>query len=300
MKTFIIFLTILFTHCSYSLDTTSTKYFPLNNGNVYVYRYFRIWSNYDTTINTIVKVVITDSSVINSHIYYNFISTSNFMNQVKFRVDSTTGNKMKYSSTFCSYYGYEVLDDWLAAMLHDTFWTGCHDVFPNDCYFIGPVQVFGVQTEQKGLRYSQPHSFRGRTYTKFFGLTRHESTVYYQTDLYIMKGCIINSVLYGDTSTIVGEVKLNEEVPFLYNLSQNYPNPFNPVTRIKYDVPKSSLVRIIIYNVLGREIETLVNEMLKPGSYEVTWDGSRYASGVYFYKLVTDEYVETRKMVLIK
>jgi len=56
----------------------------------------------------------------------------------------------------------------------------------------------------------------------------------------------------------------------------------------------------MVYDVLGREIETLINQPQKPGSYEVTWDGSRYASSVYFYKLVTDDYVETKKMVLIK
>ncbi len=60
------------------------------------------------------------------------------------------------------------------------------------------------------------------------------------------------------------------------------------------------IVQLIIYDVLGREIETLVNESQKPGSYEITWDGSRYASGVYFYKLMTEEWTETKKMVLIK
>ena len=103
------------------------------------------------------------------------------------------------------------------------------------------------------------------------------------------------------------------DLPIQFSLSQNYPNPFNPATKIKYDVPsnvkgKTSNVKLIVYDILGREIETLVNETKKPGSYEVNWDGSRYASGVYFYRLITDDpstssgqgYVETRKMVLIK
>ena len=97
-----------------------------------------------------------------------------------------------------------------------------------------------------------------------------------------------------------GIQSLNNEFPSSPSLSQNYPNPFNPVTKVKYDVPKSSFVKITIYDVLGREIETLVNQTQKPGSYEVTWNGSRFASGVYFYKLMTDEFVETKKMVLIK
>lgn len=91
-------------------------------------------------------------------------------------------------------------------------------------------------------------------------------------------------------------------------LSQNYPNPFNPLTKIKFEIPLSRgvsagrgvLVKLIIYDVLGREIETLVNDFRKPGAYEVDWDGSNYSSGIYFYRLITDEYTETKKMVLLK
>ena len=93
---------------------------------------------------------------------------------------------------------------------------------------------------------------------------------------------------------------LYNSIPQNFCLSQNYPNPFNSVTRIKFDLPKSYNVKLVIYDVLGREIETLLDESKKPGSYEVTWDGSRYASGVYFYKLVADDYVVTKKMVLLK
>ena len=78
------------------------------------------------------------------------------------------------------------------------------------------------------------------------------------------------------------------------------------MTKIKFDIPpftkggQGGFVRLTIYDLLGREVTTLVNEQMKPGSYEINWDGSSYASGVYFYKLIVDEYVETRKMVLIK
>jgi len=109
----------------------------------------------------------------------------------------------------------------------------------------------------------------------------------------------------------VGIQKSNEETPSTLSLSQNYPNPFNPVTKIKFSLPNPSKggawnVRLVIYDILGRELATLIpplrggQEGLNPGSYEVTWDGSRYASGVYFYRLMTDEYVETKKMVLIR
>jgi photosystem II stability/assembly factor-like uncharacterized protein len=99
---------------------------------------------------------------------------------------------------------------------------------------------------------------------------------------------------------IIGVNNINIQLLRSFSLSQNYPNPFNPVTRIKFYVPKFSNVKLVIYDVLGREIETLIDENKKPGSYEVDWDGSRYASGVYFYKLITNDFVETKKMVLIK
>ena len=106
-------------------------------------------------------------------------------------------------------------------------------------------------------------------------------------------------------SQLIGINPISSNYPDAYSLSQNYPNPFNPVTRIKFDITsngkcETSNVKLVIYDILGREVATLVNEQLKPGSYEVEWDGSNYASGIYFYRLISDEFVENKKMVLIK
>jgi Secretion system C-terminal sorting domain len=99
--------------------------------------------------------------------------------------------------------------------------------------------------------------------------------------------------------------KISSEVPVSFKLYQNYPNPFNPTTKIKFSIPPSKgargmNVRLVIYDILGREVVTLVNEKLNPGTYEADWDGTNYPSGVYFYKLVTNSYSETKKMVLLK
>ncbi len=92
-----------------------------------------------------------------------------------------------------------------------------------------------------------------------------------------------------------------------YKLEQNYPNPFNPTTKIKFDLPHlykgglgGVLVSLKIYDITGREIKTLVNEYLNPGSYEVTFDGSNFASGVYLYQLRAGEFVVSKKMLLVK
>ncbi|TRZ53703.1 T9SS C-terminal target domain-containing protein [bacterium] len=94
--------------------------------------------------------------------------------------------------------------------------------------------------------------------------------------------------------------KISEIIPDKFVLSQNYPNPFNPVTKIKYDIPKSGFVKLVIFDALGREVETLVNEKQSAGSYEAVWDALLYTSGVYFYRLTADGYINTKRMILIK
>ena len=93
---------------------------------------------------------------------------------------------------------------------------------------------------------------------------------------------------------------ISTEVPSSFSLKQNYPNPFNPTTNIRFDLPKSGNVKLVVFDALGREVVTLVNEQLKPGTYEVDWNGSGYPSGVYFYQLTTGEFSDTKKMLMIK
>ena len=103
----------------------------------------------------------------------------------------------------------------------------------------------------------------------------------------------------------VGINTISNNIPDKFYLYQNYPNPFNPSTSIRFDVPSSSFVKITIYNILGKEVTTLINEELSSGSYEVEWpaptgDGMDYPSGVYFYKLTANDFVDVKKMVLVK
>jgi len=98
----------------------------------------------------------------------------------------------------------------------------------------------------------------------------------------------------------VGIKKISTEIPSSFSLSQNYPNPFNPITRIRFDLPKNVNVKLTIYDMLGREVETIVNEQLNAGSYEVSWDGTKYTSGVYYYRLQTEEFINTKSMILVK
>ncbi|CAN5445927.1 hypothetical protein BH10BAC5_BH10BAC5_14980 [soil metagenome] len=93
---------------------------------------------------------------------------------------------------------------------------------------------------------------------------------------------------------------ISSVIPDKFLLKQNYPNPFNPVTKIQYDIPSSNFVSLKVYDVRGNEIVTLVSERQNAGSYSITFDAASKPSGVYFYKLVTSGFTETKKMVLIK
>ena len=88
--------------------------------------------------------------------------------------------------------------------------------------------------------------------------------------------------------------------PSEYELSQNYPNPFNPVTVINYQIPRSGNVKLSIYDALGKEVNTLVNETQNPGNYQIEWNAAAFPSGAYFYTLEAGSFVSNKKMILIK
>lgn len=92
----------------------------------------------------------------------------------------------------------------------------------------------------------------------------------------------------------------SEGMSLSYSLSQNYPNPFNPTTTISYQLPENSFVTIKVYDLLGKEIETLVNENKSAGYYKVNFDASKLPSGVYFYNLTTGSNSISKKMLLMK
>jgi photosystem II stability/assembly factor-like uncharacterized protein len=108
-------------------------------------------------------------------------------------------------------------------------------------------------------------------------------------------------IIIKTTTGGIVEVKyISSEIPDKYFLSQNYPNPFNPTTIMRFQIKDLKLVTLKVYDILGKEIATLVNEKLKAGEYETTFDGSAFPSGVYFYKLETDGYSKTKRMILLK
>ncbi len=105
---------------------------------------------------------------------------------------------------------------------------------------------------------------------------------------------------FGVKDPVTGIVKDNNTIPSVYSLNQNYPNPFNPTTSISYSIPATQLVTLKIYNLLGQEVATLINQEQSAGSYTVTLDASNFSSGIYFYSLKAGNFTSTKKMMLMK
>ena len=164
------------------------------------------------------------------------------------------------------------------------------------------------------------HLFLGRYRFVWVSTDKGESWVLQSSGLELEHGILISyginsqgflyagqegGYIYRTTLNTIGVKKLSELLPSSFKLYQNYPNPFNPASTIKFDIPSAGArynvpVQIVIFNVLGKQIARLLNEKLSPGSYSVTWDAVNYPSGVYFYKLISDGYVVTKKMILVK
>ncbi len=129
--------------------------------------------------------------------------------------------------------------------------------------------------------------------------TTSGNSYYYRLSITMKDSTVIQSYPIMMKDTVVTTVE-QVNTPVSFQLFNNYPNPFNPTTVISYSIPKRGMVTLKIFDMLGREVATLVNEVKNAGSYEVQFDGSRLASGVYFDRLVTGNHAITRKMLLLK
>ncbi|MFC2093644.1 T9SS type A sorting domain-containing protein [Bacteroidota bacterium] len=277
----------------YAQDTVSAKYFPLAVGNVwynktYSYLMFVLYDSMN------VRTEITKDTIINGKKYFRF---SNYWR----RYDSTTSNLLMYSpGQGCSIYPDDKIIDSLASRKNDILYCSYMSVLTHTCTDTGFTNIFGsnnVKTKSffyDGLvAYDATYAMNfGVIFSGYLGISGTGNLTY-------LRGCKINGIVFGDTILSIVK-KISSLVPERYILYQNYPNPFNPSTKIKFDIPKSSYVKLIVYDVLGREIKTLVNEKLNAGRYEVDWDGSDYPSGVYIYKLHTSDFVAVKKMLLTK
>jgi hypothetical protein len=116
----------------------------------------------------------------------------------------------------------------------------------------------------------------------------------------VADGWYVDNIKITNYMDVITGIGSEGEIPARFALMQNYPNPFNPSTKIRYSIAKNSFVTIKIYDALGKTVNTLVNENKNPGNYEISFDASELASGLYFYKIQAGDFTDVKKMILIK
>ncbi|HRE42166.1 MAG TPA: T9SS type A sorting domain-containing protein [Ignavibacteria bacterium] len=124
--------------------------------------------------------------------------------------------------------------------------------------------------------------------------------VFSDNRLYPNGDVYFNIMSFRNPDSVVSVTNISSVIPKDFDLKQNYPNPFNPETNIEFEIPKTSEVSISVYDALGREISKLLNKQLNPGKYKINWNAESLPSGVYFYNLTTNNFSQTKRMILIK
>ncbi|MBT8380515.1 MAG: T9SS type A sorting domain-containing protein [Ignavibacteria bacterium] len=167
--------------------------------------------------------------------------------------------------------------------------------------FIDTSRVLNYRTWIMSIDRSQPDITVAHTLAMDIGMSYHTKAesegTWWETTTRTAVYANINGNEYGELVSVKNNRKSNL---FDFNLDQNYPNPFNPSTKIKYQISELSFVTLKVFDVLGNETITLVNEEKTAGNYEVEFNGTELTSGIYFYRIQAGNYVETMKMVLMK
>jgi hypothetical protein len=303
-------LFVLFSLCPdiYSLDTAAAKYFPLVIGNTYIYR--STSSGPGGQDSYYFREVIEKDSVFNGHKYYKFVVYSpGSVSASWYRIDSATTNLMGFSrrDSNCALHPYESLVDSLRSRKGDNSYHGCFGSPPTNCNDTAFATLFGITTQKKGFIIVPGNGSSGITYMKYIGDVFAYTGFSQFFSSRELKGCILNGIVYGDTAMpLTGVHQLSVEIPAAFSLGQNYPNPFNPVTKIQFDVPFLSSVKITVYDIAGRVVTVLADEELSPSVYSVDFDASLITSGVYMYRIEARSiengsvFSQSKKMVVIK
>lgn len=301
MKTYYIIISLLIaTFCFPQIDTTKKDFYPLKIGNLWQYR---------NETNHIATEKIIGDTLIDGYFYYSLANLYNISSTVPKRIDSllrvitrwggpfwgdTCGGNTPYESSV--YHLNE--EDSTAWEICDGF-TGIIGDQLVRFNRIRIMNIFGQPREVMEFDYGGAFMgdtiwFYGARLVKGIGIIEER---YYEGSYWILQGCIIDGIQYG---TVVSNDELPEQTPTQIVLHQNFPNPFNPSTSIYYEINNRQFVTIKVYDVLGKEIAILVNEEKSVGNYKVEFNASNLASGIYYYQLIAGEFVETKKMILLK
>ncbi|MBS1494803.1 MAG: T9SS type A sorting domain-containing protein [Bacteroidetes bacterium] len=307
-KLVLILVIILFLSQNIYSQCNISNTFPLKIGNIFYFKNIDISYLPYHNITTYYSCPILKDSVMNSHRYFYMSNYSGYSGW--WRVDSLTGNLFTFdSANSCPNYYREILFDSLCVSSGDSV-NKC-GTSTIHCTSNENHTLFNQSNESRHLFASGgvPGLFSStldRIYDAGFGLVVTVNTF---SGLHgiggnvttTLIGCKINGVVYGDTNTVSVQF-ISSNIPSEFSLHQNYPNPFNPSTVIRYQLSVAGFTTLRIFDLLGKEVATLVNEKQNAGSYAVDFNSSEFnlPSGIYFYTLNAGEFKQTRKMVLVK
>ena len=281
------------------------NYYPLAIGNKWVYDKTTVtydpYPQYSHQI--LVKEVLGDTIAANGKHYYYLKDQIVWEEDVLERIDSSEGKVYRYLEDPGLPENEYLLDD-LLAEVGDTvnsqrmgYYPGSQTTVLDEITFVKWGLIKPKKVFEQYILHPPVYSL-----TQDIGLDSIYSYFDFGDTWIVLKGCIIDGVVYGDT-TVVSVEDETQNLPTEFSLSQNYPNPFNPSTKIKYALSIRQYAILKVYDILGNEIATLVDEELPAGKYEIEFNlaqNSILSSGIYFYQLKAGSFVQTKKMILLR
>jgi len=273
--------------------------YPLEVGNVWVYMDTSWWPTIQ--VSRVLIEVLGDSVAPNGKLYFHLKEGSDHFLE---RIDSTEGILYRYFEHPNLPEDEYIIADLLAEMGDTILVFDPNNPNIKTYLFVSKIDTFykwGLTKFRKEFcRFSWSYSmYRIFSFTNdigldfsYWGLQGTQMSLKRR-----IKGCIISGIVYGDPSPVDEET---QKAPLEFTLLQNYPNPFNPATTINFEIPEREFVTLKVYDILGREFATLVDEEKPAGSYEVQFSASGLTSGIYFYQFQAGNYSETKKMILLK
>lgn len=303
----LVIIFLMFTEITFcQIDTT--EYYPLQKNN-----YWEYWG-YQTFILGKIKMTkeVKGDTLLENNKTYKIIQRNIYSDSINIqttdysylRIDSNKIYMYTGASQSCDlpeyiYYDFNKPDGSIWEIC-PTFYTNYRGVHSSKIFYIPladiitPVRIFDYVTVSNIDTVWAPMDAPTTEYiAKGIGLISEMDWDFAFFELY---GMIINGKVYGQITSI------NERENFVneFELYQNYPNPFNPNTKIKFSIPRSDKVTIKLFDILGREINTLLNEYKNAGTYEIIFNGTGLNSGIYFYRINAGTYSNTKKMILLK
>jgi hypothetical protein len=269
-------------------DTGVFDWFPVQVGNLWQYE--DTWSG-EITEERITGVDTTEFNMLDVYVNGKLRYTIDYHNDIVYLVHINT--LFMFNASMREPWWYE---NWENDELYDRGWAQLEHVYYGIIY--GITKKFRVYRSIIGV-------YAGQEWTSVPGY----GDIYFAKDIgrvlsivdlgypYILRGAVINGETFGTIVSVEAQEKI---LPGHFTLLQNYPNPFNPSTVIEFKLPEQSKITLEVYDILGRRIEVLVDEVLNHGIHRITWKPQNLPSGVYVYRIVAGEYIQSKRMTYIE